>query len=148
MKLILTIATAAWLSAYTAVAQSLNHPVIEKVQVIYKPVKSLPDPGQGSGPASPNISVNGTTHISLRSVTDVARIYLRIKDKQNQMLIYEVNYAVNASDVSGQGLMLCKQEGNVISITNPSVFNLKPYVYELYTEDPTGRKSSIYTIIQ
>ncbi len=146
MKLILTIATAAWLSACTAVAQSLNHPVIEKVQVIYKPVKSAPDSVQG--PASPNISVNGTTHISLRSGNNAAKVYLRIKDKQNQALIYDVNYPVSPSDVSDHGVILYKREGNIISITNPSVVSLKPYVYELYTEDAAGHKSSIYTIIQ
>ncbi len=134
------------LSAFTATAQILNHPVIEKVQVMYKPNKTVVASGQAA--SSPEIKVNGTTHVTLKNGSEAAKVYLKIKDKQTQALVYEVNYPVGSPDVFDQEVILYKKQGNVLSITNPTVVTLKPYVYELYTEDAEGSKSNVYTIIQ
>lgn len=145
MKTILLILAGLYLSAFTATAQSLNHPVIEKVQVMYKPNKAVTASEKTS---SPEIKVNGTTHVTLKSGAEAAKVYLKIKDKQTQAVIYEVNYVINSSDVTDQGVILYRKQGNVLAISNPTTVTLKPYVYELYTEDAAGGKSSVYTIIQ
>lgn len=146
MKTVLLILAGLYLSAFTATAQILNHPVIEKVQVMYKPNKTITTSGQAT--SSPEIKVNGTTNVTLKNGSEAVKVYLKIKDKQTQAVVYDVNYVINSSDVSDQGVILYKKQGNVLSITNPAIVTLKPYVYELYTEDAAGSKSSIYTIIQ
>jgi len=146
MKTILCILAGICLSVATATAQTLNHPVIEKVQVMYKPDKSVS--GLSHEGSSPNIKVNGTISVILKSDSEAAKIYLKIKDKQTQAVIYDVNYLISSADVSEQGVLLYKKQGNVLSVTNPTVVTLMPYVYELYTEDAAGSKSNVYTIIQ
>ncbi len=146
MKTIFLFLAGLCLSAFTATAQVLNHPVIEKVQVMYKPDKAVS--GAAHEVSSPSIKVKGTTNITLKSDFEAAKIYLKIKDKQTQVVVYEVNYVINSSDIFDQGLILYKKQGNVLSITNPATITLKPYVYELCTEDAAGGKSNVYTIIQ
>lgn len=145
MKKLLLLLAGLTLSAFTATAQMINHPVIEKVQVMYKPNKAATASGQAS---SPEMKVNGTTQVTLISGSDAVKVYLKIKDKKTQALVYDVNYTINSADVSDQGVMLYKKQGNMLSITNPATVTLKPYVYEVYTEDAAGSKSSVYTIIQ
>ena len=145
MKTVFLLLAGLYLSAFTATAQILDHPVIDKVQVMYKPNKTVASSGQTS---SPEIKVNGTTNVTLKNGSGAVKVYLKIKDKQTQAVVYEVNYLVNSSDVSAHGVILYKKQGNVLSITNPAIVTLKPYVYELYTEDATGSKSNVYTIIQ
>lgn len=146
MKTVFLILAGLCLSAFTATAQILNHPVIEKVQVMYKPDKAVS--GAVHEVSSPNIKVKGTTNITLKNDSKAVKIYLKIKDKQTQALVYEVNYVISSSDIFDQGMILYKKQGNVLSITNPATIALKPYVYELYTEDAAGGKSNVYTIIQ
>jgi hypothetical protein len=146
MKRILVTLAGLFLFALNAVAQTANHPVIEKVQVMYKPDKSVSN--TATGVSSPNIQVNGIVHVTLKSGYDADKLYLKIRDKQTQAQVYDIHYTIGSADVTNQGVLLYKKQGNVLSITNPAVLTLKPYVYELYTEDAEGNKSSVYTIIQ
>ncbi len=146
MKTIFLLFAGLCLSAFAASAQILNHPVIEKVQVMYKPDKTVS--GTTHEVNSPTIKVKGTAAITLKSDFEAAKIYLKIKDKQTQAVVYDVNYVITSSDISDQGVILYTKRGNVLSVTNPATITLKPYVYELYTEDAGGVKSNVYTIIQ
>lgn len=145
MKTFLLILAGLFLSAFTASAQIVNHPEIEKVEVMYKPNRGATASGLAS---SPEIKVNGTTLVTLKNGSEAVKIYLKIKDKKTQAIVYDVNYRINSSDVSDQGMILYKKQGNLLSMTNPAIVTLKPYVYELYTEDAAGSKSNVYTIIQ
>jgi hypothetical protein len=147
MKTIFLVLAGLFLPVLSVVSQTINHPVIEKVQVLYKPNKSVPASGQASS-SSPNIKVNGTASITLKNGYEATKIYLKIKDMQSQVVVYEVNYAINSSDLTDHEVIVYKKQGNIISITNPAVVTLKPYVYELYTEDAAGAKTSVYKIIQ
>jgi len=146
MKTILFILAGLYLSAFTASAQNINHPVIEKVQALYKPDKSVSGSVHEAG--SPNIKVKGTVSITLKSGYEADKLYLKIRDNQTQALVYDVNYTISSADVTDQGVLLYKKQGNVLTVTNPAIVTLKPYIYELYTEDAAGNKSSVYTIIQ
>jgi hypothetical protein len=145
MKTFLLALAGLCLSVFTSMAQNPGHPVIDNVQVMYKPDKSAAVSGHAF---SPEIKVNGITNVTLKSGYDATKIYLKIKDRQTQAVVYDVNYVIGSLDISNNGVVLYKKQGNVISITNPAIIGLKPYVYELYTEDAAGTKSSLYTIIQ
>lgn len=145
MKTFLLALAGLCLSVFTSMAQNQGHPVIDNVQVMYKPDKSAAVSGQAF---SPDIKVNGITNVTLKSGYEATKIYLKIKDRQTQAVVYEVNYVIASSDISDNGVSLYKKQGNVLSITNPTIVSLKPYVYELYTDDAAGTKSSLYTIIQ
>jgi len=43
---------------------------------------------------------------------------------------------------------LFKKEGDTLSLSNPAFIPLKSYLYEISTEDASGVRSSVYTIIQ
>lgn len=146
MKTIFYVLAGLYLSVLTATAQTLNHPVIEKVQTMYKPDQSVGAINQPS--SSPEIKVHATVTVHLKSNYDAVRIYLKIRDQQTQATLYDVNYQVSSSDVSDQGVLLYKKQGTILSITNPAAMSLRPYVYELYTVDAGGSKSNVYTIIQ
>jgi hypothetical protein len=130
----------------SAIAQTINHPVLEKVQVSYKPVKTASPASVAT--AAPSIKVTGTVNVTLKAGYDAAKIYLKIKDKQTQVTVYEVNYMINSADVNDHGIIVYKKQDNILYITNPAVVTLKPYVYELYTEDGAGNQSVVYSIIQ
>lgn len=125
-------------------SQNMNHPTIDKVQTSYKavPSSSIPPPG-----GSPNISVRAETSITLKT-TGTDKIYLKMMDAQNNIL-YQVNYGVNAQALTdAQGNKLFYKEGNIIHIGNPNTLSLKPYKYEIYTEDGQGNASLKYIVNQ
>lgn len=146
MKTVSSFIAGLCLFVYSAVAQTPNHPVIEKVQVAYKSVKTTVSAGPATG--APSINVNATTNITLKAGYDAAKIYLKIKDKQTQAAVYEISYTINSADVTDHGVLVYKKQNNIVAITNPATMVLKPYVYELYTEDAAGNKSIVYSIIQ
>lgn len=146
MKKTLFLMAGLCLLASPAAAQAPPHPVIENLKVIYKPVKeAVPS---GTLAITPGIKVKGTAVISLKEGFDAAKIVIRILERQSKAVVYQVTYVINAPEVREQGLLLYKKEGNVVSITNPGTVSLKPYVYEVYTEDEGATKSSVYSIIQ
>lgn len=145
MKILLSLVafTCLW---FSTTAQTVIHPVIEKVQAVYKPV---PVAAQSStAAAAPEIRVKATLDVTLKNGHDAVKIYLKMIDKQGLAPVYEVSYPLNASDVNVGGIVTFKKQGNVITMTNPATVTLKPFIYELYTEDATGKKSSVYSIIQ
>ncbi len=142
----LIVATSCLIPFYT-MAQSINHPTIEKVQVLYKttPTNGSQQPTGGA----PEIRVQAKATITLKNNTDAVKVFLKIRNKQTNAVIYQVNYLINSAPVNGtNGLVLYKKEATNLTITNPDSFVLQPYVYEIYTEDAQSTQSIIYSIIQ
>lgn len=131
---------------FSTTAQTISHPVIEKAQAMYKPVPAASP--SSTVAITPEISVKATIDVTLKNGYDAVKIYLKVIDKQGLMPVYEVNYLLNSSDVTLGGIVTFKKQGNVITMTNPATVTLKPFIYELYTEDAAGKKSSVYSIIQ
>ena len=142
----LIIVTSCLLPFYT-LAQSINHPTIEKLRVIYKPVPVCSNTLAANG--APDIKVQAKMVITLKPDTTASTIYVKVISKQTNTIVYQVNYPLNSAAINGDGgTLLYKKENNTIEIYNPSVVSLKPYVYELYTEDAQGKKSDTYSITQ
>lgn len=134
----------ACLPAFSAFSQTVNHPLIEQVKVLYKPVPASPGNPQ---PAS-SIMVRASVLITLKQEQDALKIYLKVKDKESLASLYEVAYTIASPDIKEQGLVVYHKTGLTLSLVNPAVLVLKPYIYELCTEDAAGHKSALYTIIQ
>jgi hypothetical protein len=141
MKTHFIIALAICLPVYAAMAQVSNHPSIKKMEVSYSPVAS-------ANTSSPEISVKWTAAITLQTGFNAAKIILTVKDEQTLAVIYQVNYTIASADVMNNGIVLYKKDGDTLYITNPASIPLKPYIYELYTEDVSETKSIIYSITQ
>lgn len=141
MKSLFLVLTGLSLSVFTVKAQTGNHPVIEKTEVSYSPVAS-------ANTSSPEISVKGTVAITLKSGFDATKIILTVRDEQTLAVIYQVDYTIASADVMDNGTVLYKKEGNILYLTNPATIPLKPYIYELFTEDATETESIIYSITQ
>lgn len=144
MRTVLLRALLACLPAFSAFSQTVSHPLIEQVKVLYKPVPASPGNPQ---PAS-SIVVRASVLVSLKQEQDGLKIYLNMKDKESQASLYEAVYTIASPDIKEQGLVVYHKTGLLLSLLNPAVLVLKPYVYELCTEDAAGHKSALYTIIQ
>lgn len=148
MKTLVTVLLAILICTHFCAAQNLNHPTVEQLQASYKP--SVPPTGSSQpGSGVPDIKVQAKVVITLKNNTDAVKLFLKITDKQSHVVIYEVSYPVNSATVTrADGLVLFSKENGDLQITCPDIISLKPYVYDLYTEDAKGAKTSVYTVIQ
>lgn len=146
MKTILLALTGLCLFALSSVAQTVHHPIIENVKASYR---SQPMNAGNGGPSSGvGIQVKNTVTIELKPGADAVKIYLKVSDKQSGSVIYQADYPFSSSVVEQNGVQLFKKEGDTLSLSNPALIPLKPYLYEISTEDASGVRSSVYTIIQ
>lgn len=127
-------------------AQIIDHPVIEKVQAFYKPTANT-NSQQGTQ-GIPSIKVVATIKVNLKDSIDAVKLYLKITNQQTGQVIYNVNYLLNSAPVIDNGVTLYKKENNVVELVNPAEISLRPFRYELYTEDAQGNPGIVYTTMQ
>lgn len=146
MKILLTLIASLCLYG-NILAQTTDHPSIEKVQIDYKIITS--STAQTASVVIPGINVQANTMVTLKNNSDVSKIYLKIKNSIAGVVIYDVSYSAGPNPVTdASGVTLYKKENNIITIINPAAILLNPYEYELSTEDSLGNKSIIYTTTQ
>lgn len=122
-----------------------NHPTIANVKVSYQ-LAAQTSTVQSSGPS---ISVVPQVTVNLVQGADVAKIYLKIIDKETNTIIYQVNYPVSSQVVmSNTGKKLFENSNGYIFISNGDVVILKNYEYQLTTENGQQVASTIYSIVQ
>lgn len=134
------------LSSLSSVGQTMGHVEVDQVKASYKSQPSASSPSNVT--MGPNIQVKATLSIQLRDSSDAAKIYVKMIDRQSGLTVYQVSYLLNSADVVDNGLQLFSRQGNTILVTNPSTVALKPYSYEIYTEDASGIAGPVYTILQ
>jgi hypothetical protein len=122
-----------------------NHPTVANVKVSYKqsPQTSTVQSSVPSIPVIPQVTV------SLVPGADVAKIYLKIIEKQTNTLVYQINYMLNSAVVlSNNGQKLFENDNGYLFISSGEVILLKKYEYQIITETSQQVASTIYSIMQ
>jgi hypothetical protein len=129
-----------------ALYQNNNHPSIDRVSVVYKDVSAAPNTPAGG---APNAQVSPDISVSLKTSASVATIYCKILDVATGAVLYQVSYALSSPAITDlQGVKLFYVNAQTIHIGCPQVLPLKPYHYQLYTQDAQGEATTIFSIIQ
>lgn len=124
--------------------KSQSHSTINEVKVGYKPVTST----NSVNPTS-FMQCAPVATITLKSNINPSKIYLKILDKTDNTVIYDINYLLNQEPVYNQtGDILFKKEGSVVIIRANTIVGLKPYKYELATENDSNIKSENLILIK
>ena len=125
------------ISIYKA-QSNVNHPTIQNVTVGYRSAQQS-NPSLGVQ-AVPNMTV------SVISGTNVSKIYFKISDNITNAQIYQASYAMNASPVISNGNVIFKNINGLLMLSSGQPLAVKPYRYELWTEDDEHNPSTIYAI--
>jgi hypothetical protein len=126
-------------------SQVSNHPTIDKVKVGYKAIAGTPTNTNGK----PNIMVLPEATINLKSLSGVSKIYMKILNRSDNNLVYQINYSVMSSPVTNsQGVKLFYRDNLIIHIGSPDIVSLNQYLYEVVTEDSQSNQTIVYSIIQ
>jgi hypothetical protein len=120
---------------------SFSHPTITDFKLLYK---SVPQPTNGA------LQVQGIPQmtVSIRPNSGVVRIFLKISGLNNTV-IHQVNYLLSSAAVSNNSdLKLFENVDGNIFLSNGSGIALKPYRYEIWTQNGQGQNSPVFSIIQ
>ena len=118
-----------------------EHPTVQSLRVSYKAVP------QNSLDVSIQTIPQGT--LTLKPNSNVAKVYLKIMNLNTGDTLYQVNYQTNSSVVTNNdGEKLFENNQSFIFISNGSKIGLKPYAYEIQTEDNEGNLSTVFSVIQ
>lgn len=117
-----------------------NHSTINDLSVSYKSA-----PASLGGTNLSDMKCTPQATITLKANANVSRIYFKITDPQSNTVVYQVNYALSASPVITNGVKLFEITGDVIYLSTGQLTTLRPYVYELKTEDSNDNQSTAYT---
>lgn len=122
-----------------------NHPTVANVKVSYQ-LAAQTNTAQSSGPS---ISVIPQVTVNLVQGADVAKVYLKIIDKQTNTTLYQVNYPVNSQVVmSTTGKKLFENANGHLFISTGEIVSLKNYEYQITTETSQQVASTIFSIMQ
>ncbi len=120
------------------VAQS--HATVNKLEVSYKAVS------QGTANSLANIQCIPMATITLQSNANVNKVYFKVIDPQTNAVVYNVNYVLSTSTLSNQnGFKLFEVNDDKVYISNGEQLTLKPYLYEIKTENSQNTISASYT---
>ncbi|MCA6435098.1 MAG: hypothetical protein ACK5QC_01905 [Bacteroidota bacterium] len=125
----------------SAKAQNTNsHPTIDSVKVKYS---SASNADIGSLTGIP------TATITLKNAINASKIYLKIVDKTNNNIVYQINYNLTSPTIiNNQQKLLFEKSNNKVYISNGLPLPLKPYAFEIKTEDSQNIQTQIFSIIQ
>lgn len=120
-----------------------NHPSISSVSVRYKAAP------QGTVNSVLNIQAVPEATVSLVANSGATKIYFKIIDNTSNTVVYQVNYSLSSGTVTnGQGKKLFENSNGVLFISNGSPVTLKPYKFELYTENAQSVATPVFSVIQ
>lgn len=87
--------------------------------------------------------------LSLKGGTNATRVYFRIKNAVSGATLYDVNYNLNAATVTDlQGRVLFQNNSGTVLLSSGQDLVLKPYTYEIKTEDNQQNQSPVFSILQ
>jgi len=138
-KILFIILVIGFLQGYSQDAPSgnIDHQSVSSINVSYK---------QGTNSNS-IINVIPQALIALKD-TSVYKIYFKILDPQNGSTVYNVSYQVHSSAVFNQGQKMFEYANGAVFLSSGQSLALKPYLYNIQTEDNTHKLSSIYSTIK
>ncbi len=144
IKILLTVL--ALLTGFSAAAQNQElpnsqHATVQSLKVMYKAVPQAT--------LAIDIMAIPQATVNLKNAGAVSKIYFKIIDKNTNAIIYQANYALNSGTVnSDTGKKLFENNNGAIFISNGQTLLLKPYLYQLQTQDAQNNLSTIYSLIQ
>ena len=119
------------------------HPTIDSVKVSYR---SNP---QDTVSLVLGIQVIPQGTLSLKSGVSADRVYFKIKHAVSGVTLYNVNYSLNAATVTDQqGRVLFQNNNGKILLSSGQALVLKPYTYEIKTEDDQHSQSPVFSTLQ
>lgn len=126
---------------------NLNHPTISSIKVMYKSVpQTTTVANQALGfelKAIPNATIN------LVGSANVSKVYFKIINAQTNVILYDVNYQINSGVIlNTEGKKLFENINGVLFISPGQSISLKPYTYQITTEDSQQIMSPVYSVIQ
>lgn len=131
----------------TATAQQMLHATIDSVKVTYlaveQPTAAIINEGISGIPQA-------TISLKTGSIT-VSKVYFKIRDAVTNSLLYQVDYGMeNLPLLNNEGLILFKNEHNntTLLISPGEPYALKPYNYEVITEDQLQNQQTVFSVIQ
>jgi len=119
-------------------AQAPLHSSIQKLEASYRIVDA----------STEIMQVTQHMHIGLNTGADVQTIHVVVKDAQTDAVVYQVSYTGNTTQTAPDGRVLFSRNGNTIEISNPTSIDLRPFTYELTTENSSGQLSELFTDTQ
>lgn len=125
-----------------AQTNNANHPTIGNLTVAYK---SVPQGTNSIGMMDMKCIPQAT--ITLKPNVNASKIYFKIINPQTNVVVYQVNYLLNsASIINNDGITVFENSNGVIKISNAQIVSLRPYVYELQTENSQSVLSTVYSV--
>ena len=128
-------------------AQTITtHTTIASLKVAYK---SVPQSTASSMPGNNfEIKVIPQSTINLVTGVNVTKIYFKILNAQTQAVVYQVNYLINSPAIlNTEGKKMFENNNGVIFISSGQTISLKPYTYQIQTEDNQSNLSATYSAI-
>ncbi|MCE3227692.1 MAG: hypothetical protein K0S32_2243 [Bacteroidetes bacterium] len=129
-------------TSLNAQVSNIDHPSVTGVSAIYKATEQY-------GSTEPEVMVIPECSVVLKSGSGATKIHVKIKNPTDQSVIYEASHVLNSSSVSnGAGKKLFENNSGTIFISNGSAIVLKPYLYEVKTENSQGEITAAFTEIK
>lgn len=127
-------------------AQNVLHPTISEVIVQYSAV------AQNTAPINPGdalIQAIPQVTIALTSGSNVSKIYFEILDAQTSAILYQVNYQMSSAAVfNSSGKKLFENTNGTIFVSPGQTVSLRPYKFQIKTEDNQQIMSVVYSTIR
>ncbi len=118
-----------------------NHATLDSVLVSYQ--------ATASNPAQVNdIYVKPDVLVMLKPGAGPAKIFLEIRNRESNALLYAVNYDLGMAPYSSNGQLLFSGQGRKYVLSCPLVLPLSSYLYKIYTADAQGTHSSTFSTRQ
>lgn len=118
-----------------------NHATLDSVLVSYQ--------ATASNPAQVNdIYVKPDVLVMLKPGAGPEKIFLEIRNRESNALLYAVNYDLGMAPYSSNGELLFSGQGRKYVLSCPLALPLSSYLYKIYTADAQGTHSSTFSTRQ
>lgn len=95
-----------------------------------------------------DIYVKPEVLVMLKPGAQPEKIFLEIRNRQSNTLLYAVNYSLEAAPYAANGELLFSGQGRKYVLSCPLSLPLNSYMYKIYTADPQGAHSSTFSTRQ
>jgi hypothetical protein len=127
------------ISSMSFLAQS-NHATISKLAVSYKPIPTASLSSLGE------IQCIAQATVTLKPNSGASKVYFKILSKQDNSVLYQVNYDLNSAPVTDNSdVRLFENSNGTIKIGYGNALILKPYLYQVQTADAQNNLTSIFS---
>lgn len=121
-------------------SQDINHSTISDVNVSYKTSMLSTNNTPSAG-----VKVEPKIVVNLIADTLIKKVYVKMLNKNNNAVLYQVNYDINNSPVVDEnGRSLFIKTDNALEMIIPQIIDLGSCVFILNTEDKNNALSEDY----